>query len=150
MLALLAALALGTFNKLNFIWTVNAAVAVSVVVAWRYRTVLTANRRLIVLWVLGLAVIYACFGLYYLGEHIGSIGGGTGAASGGSLLSRTWPQFRVGTRAILSGTWFYGYALGPLSPRDVVVAIFVVLFCAGRSPASFGRARATWRWPASL
>jgi 4-amino-4-deoxy-L-arabinose transferase-like glycosyltransferase len=124
---LLAVLALGVFNKLNFIWAVNAAAAVSVLVMARHRVALRSHRALVALWVGGLALLYGCFALYYFGDHIGSLGPGPG----GSSLSQRWTLFEQGTRAILSGTWFYDYALGPLGPRNVVVWIVVVLFAAG-------------------
>jgi hypothetical protein len=34
-------------------------------------------------------------------------------------------------RGIISGTWFYGYALAPLGPRDAIVWATVVLFAVG-------------------
>jgi hypothetical protein len=125
---LLATLALGTFNKLNFIWTVNAATAVSLLIAVRHRALLREHLKTVATWVAGLAVLYACFGLYYYGDHIGSL---VAPAAHCGLLDCTWPQFERGIGGILSGTWFYDYALGPLPPRDAVVAIVLVLFAVG-------------------
>jgi 4-amino-4-deoxy-L-arabinose transferase-like glycosyltransferase len=125
---LLVVLGLGVFNKLNFIWVVNAAAVVSVVVLARHRTVVRGHWRSVATWVIGLAVIYGCFGLYYITNHIGSIGA---SSIHGSLLSHTWPSFSRGTAAILSGTWFYDYALRPLAPNDLVVWIVLLLFTTG-------------------
>ena len=108
LVCLLAALALGVFNKLNFIWTVNAFVAVSAVallLRWREAW---ARRGSLAIWIGGLAVIYLAFAVYYFGEHISLIGAGHNPGLA-SLIS----QWRAGTDAILSGTWFYGYALAP-------------------------------------
>lgn len=125
---LLVALALGVFNKLNFIWTVNAALVASAVVVLRYRTSLRANWRLAATWVAGLAAIYAGFGAYYLGDKIGSL---NQPVRHGSVLAFTWPQFEQGTKQILSGTWFLDYALTPTNPRIPVVVVVVVLFAVG-------------------
>ena len=124
---LLVVLGLGVFNKLNFIWTVNAVSAVSVLVLVHYRASLRAHSRLVAMWLIGLGVIYACFALYYFADHIGSLV----AAGAHSSLAARWPQFDRGTRAILSGTWFYDYALRPLDPRETVVWIVVALFAVG-------------------
>lgn len=124
---LLGALALGLFNKLNFIWTVNAAVLVSVLVLVHHRHAVRARVRAVGLWVGGLAVIYGCFAAYYLADHIGtSLTGGHGSA-----LAFTWTQFSGGTALILDGTWFYNYALAPLGGRDVVQWLYLALFAAG-------------------
>ena len=133
---LLGALALGVFNKLNFIWVVNATVAVSVVVMLRYRGQLRTHVRAVVTWVAGLAVIYACFAVYYLSEHIGLI---DARNVHGNLLGYTWPQFVNGIRAILSGTWYYDYAFAPLAPRDLVVWIVLAMFATGAIAAVVSR-----------
>jgi 4-amino-4-deoxy-L-arabinose transferase-like glycosyltransferase len=125
-LLLLAALALGVFNKLNFIWIVNAATAASLIVAVRYRDRLRAYWRVVATWVGGLALIYAAWAIYYFHYHIGSLLGPTGGA-----LTQPWSRFDPGTSAILSGTWFYGYALAPLAPRSTIVWLVLVLFAAG-------------------
>jgi hypothetical protein len=126
LLLLLAALVLGVFNKLNFIWTVNAAAAASVIVAIRFRESLQANWRLAAAWVAGLFVIYAGFGLYYFGNHIGSLVPGPP----GSVI-QPWSLFRTGTLAILAGTWFYDYIYGQLATPTVLIVIVVGLFTAG-------------------
>jgi len=125
-LLLLAVLALGVFNKLNFIWIVNAATVVSLIVAVRYRDRLRAQWRIAATWIGGLALIYAAWGIYYLHYHIGSIVG----PSGNSLI-QPWADFDPGTSGILSGTWFYSYALAPLAPRAAIVWIVIALFTAG-------------------
>jgi 4-amino-4-deoxy-L-arabinose transferase-like glycosyltransferase len=125
---LLAVLGLGVFNKLNFIWIVNAAAAVSVVIVVRQRRSLRKDWRMLATWAIGLAILYACFGLYYFTNHIGSIDARTFQ---GSLLGYTWPQFSAGTAAIISGTWFYDYALKSLSPNYVVVWVVLALFALG-------------------
>jgi hypothetical protein len=90
----------------------------------RYRPLLREHLRSIAIWIGGLAVLYACFGAYYFTNDIGSqLQGGT--------LSQTWTLFQQGMRAILSGTWFYDYALGPLAPRNAVFWIVVALFAVG-------------------
>jgi hypothetical protein len=48
-----------------------------------------------------------------------------------SSLAYLWPLFDQGTRAILSGTWFYAYALAPIGARNAIVTIIVVLFVVG-------------------
>jgi Dolichyl-phosphate-mannose-protein mannosyltransferase len=123
---LLAALLLGTFNKLNFIWTVNAVAVASVIVAMYYRRSIREHTRAIAIWVGGLAVIYASFAAYYFGEHIGSLLGGSGGG-----LGQPWSLFRMGTEWILSGTWFYAYALGPLGTRTGIALVVIVLFLVG-------------------
>ncbi|HXO09247.1 MAG TPA: glycosyltransferase family 39 protein [Solirubrobacteraceae bacterium] len=125
-LLLLATLALGVFNKLNFIWIVNAATVASVMVGVRYRDRLRSCWRLVATWLAGLAVIYAAWAIYYFHYHIGSLLGPTGNA-----LTQPWARFDPGTSAILSGTWFYDYALAPLAPRSAIVWIVLVLFAAG-------------------
>ena len=125
-LLLLAALALGVFNKLNFIWIVNAATVVSLIVAVRYRDRLRAQWRIAATWIGGLALIYAAWGIYYLHYHIASIVGPSG-----NSLTQPWADFDPGTSGILSGTWFYSYALAPLAPRTTIVWIVIVLFTTG-------------------
>jgi 4-amino-4-deoxy-L-arabinose transferase-like glycosyltransferase len=125
---LLATLALGVFNKLSFIWVVNAAVVVSAAAMFRYRSALRAHLRAASAWVGGLAVIYAGFGAYYVGQHVGNLVAGPG---GGSSLGQPWSLFESGMRDVLSGTWFYNYALGSLEPRDVVVVLILALFAVG-------------------
>jgi 4-amino-4-deoxy-L-arabinose transferase-like glycosyltransferase len=129
LLALLVLLALGVFNKLNFIWIVNAATVVSILVAMAHRRLLRERWRLIAVWVGGLAVIYACFAVYYFHYNIRAL-------ETGNSLTQPWVQFEQGTSRILSGTWFYDYALGPLGTRTVVVWIVLALF-AGGAIASF-------------
>lgn len=123
---LLSGLLLGTFNKLNFIWTVNAVTAASLVVAIFHHRSLRDHTRSVAVWVGGLVVIYASFSAYYFGEHIGSLLGGSGGG-----LGQPWSVFHTGTESILSGTWFYAYALGPLGTRSGIALIVVVLFLAG-------------------
>lgn len=125
---LLVLLALGVFNKLNFIWTVNATVAASVVVAVYYRRALGSASRLVAVWVGGLAAIYAGFAAYYLGEHISAL---NAPVHHGSLLSYTWPLYEQGTKQILSGTWFLDYALTSTNPWMPVVWVIVGLFVIG-------------------
>ncbi len=124
LLALLALLALGVFNKLNFIWIVNAATVVSILVAVTNRGMLRERWRLIAVWVGGLAVIYACFAVYYFHYNIGAL-------ETGSSLTQPWAGFEQGTSGVLSGTWFYDYALGPLGTRAIVVWIVLALFAWG-------------------
>jgi 4-amino-4-deoxy-L-arabinose transferase-like glycosyltransferase len=125
---LLIVLALGAFNKLNFIWTVNAAVAASVVVAVYYRRALRSARAVVATWVGGLVALYAGFAAYYLGEHISAL---NAPAHHGSLISYTWPLYEQGTKQILSGTWFLDYALTPTNPWLPVVWTIVALFAIG-------------------
>jgi hypothetical protein len=125
---LLGVLVLGLFNKLNFIWVVNAVAAASVFVLARYRRALRTHRRAVALWLAGLAVIYAGFGAYYFGDHIASFGAGPGSSSS---LGQPWSAFALGMRLVLSGTWFYDYALGPAGPRDGVALLFIILFAIG-------------------
>jgi 4-amino-4-deoxy-L-arabinose transferase-like glycosyltransferase len=124
---LLATMALGVFNKLNFIWTVNAATAISLVVIVRYRGSLRHRWRLAALWFVGLAVLYACFAVYYLHNDIASTG--AGLDHGG--LGQPWLLFKNGTFGVLSGTWFYDYALAPADYNSIVVWVFITLFSAG-------------------
>ncbi len=135
---LLLTLGLGVFNKLNFIWVVNAAAAVSALVIVRYRRELRTQSRALIIWAAGLAVIYTGFSLYYFGDHIGSV---AAPAVHGPLLTYTWPSFELGMRAILSGTWFYGYALAPLEPRNVVVGIVLAMFAIGTVASVLPRTR---------
>jgi 4-amino-4-deoxy-L-arabinose transferase-like glycosyltransferase len=133
---LLVVLGAGVFNKLNFIWVVNAAAVISIAVMVRHRASLSAWRRTGVMWFAGLILIYASFGAYYFANHIGSLGSGS---SVGSFALR-WSQFTRGSAAILSGTSFYDYALGSAGPRELVALVMLVLFTAGGA-ASIAR----WR-----
>jgi hypothetical protein len=121
---LLVSLGLGVFNKLNFIWAVDAAVLVSVVLAIRYHRVLRAHLDVVLIWVIGLVVIYVPFGLYYLENHISSAAGRPGSL-------QPWAHFETGMGRALSGTWFYNYVLSPLSARAIVVWIVLIFFTAG-------------------
>jgi hypothetical protein len=125
-LLLLGVLALGLFNKLNFIWVVNAAAAVSILVILRHRTSLRSHWRLAVTWLGGLVLIYAAFGAYYYANHIFSVVGG----GHGSLGQPLGPSRSI-MASILSGTWFYGYALGPITSRPTVAVIFALFFSIG-------------------
>ena len=133
---LVGALGIGVFNKLNFIWTVNAAVVVSGLLIFRYRASVHAYRRVMTIWVGGLAVIYTLFAWYYLADHIGSL---VTPSTHSSLLGYAWPQFERGTKAILSGTWFYDYPLKSLAARELVVLIVVALFVVGAVTSTVGR-----------
>lgn len=135
----LVALWLGVFNKLNFIWVVNAALVASVIVVLANRDLVRTHRPQLVLWGVGLVWLYAAFGLYYFGEHIGSIG----VAPGRSEWFQPWAGYATGMRMVLSGTWFYAYAIAPLGHVaaalvDPVAITILVLFTVG-SVASVGR-----------
>jgi 4-amino-4-deoxy-L-arabinose transferase-like glycosyltransferase len=135
---LLVVLGLGVFNKLNFIWLIDAAAVVSLLVVFSHRESWAAMRRTIVVWFGGLALIFVVAGAYYLHYHIGGLtGGGTEA---GSFAAR-WSQFIRGSAAILSGTSFYDSALASVGPRLLVGAMMLALFATG-AIASVGR----WRW----
>lgn len=101
----------------------------------RHRAAVRRQLRTVVLWVGGLVVLYGCFAAYYLADHIGtSLTGGNG-----TTFVLIWPQFRAGMAQVLSGTWFYGYALGPLSARNSVAWIYLALFAAGAVAALLRR-----------
>ncbi len=125
---LVVALALGVFNKLNFIWIVNAVALVSIGPLLASRTQLRRRPAAAVIWVGGLAVIYAAFGTYYLYQHVGLI---NSSHHHGNLLSHTWPRWVSGTEALLSGSWFYSYALAGMAPRLVVAYVLFALFIVG-------------------
>ncbi len=122
---LLASLALGVFNKLNFIWVVNAALVVSLLLVAQYRRTLRAHRHLLTAWLGGLAVIYVSWGLYYFLNHV------AGSEGPGTAFAQRWLEFRLGMGGVLSGTWFYDYALAPLPARTVVVWIVIGVFAIG-------------------
>lgn len=126
--ALLVTLALGTFNKLNFIWVVNAAVVASVLLVFIYRRELSSHRRAVAVWIAGLALIYACYAIYYVSNHIGRV---NGPSDPFTVLPHTWPRYLYGIRAVLSGTWFYTYVYAWLPPRMLVVWAILGLFCVG-------------------
>jgi 4-amino-4-deoxy-L-arabinose transferase-like glycosyltransferase len=132
---LLVALALGVFNKINFIWTVNAVAAVSVIVLVRRRRSLRENRRLVAIWLGGLAIIYAGFALYYFIKHIGSVAAGPP----GATLTQPWALFDSGMQGILSGTWFYGYLYPAAGTPGAVAIVFIGLFAAGALAGAVGR-----------
>jgi hypothetical protein len=147
---LLVVFGAAVFNKLDFIWVVNAATVISVLVAIQHRSSLSAWRRTVLVWFTGLALISAAFGAYYLHYHIGSIT--LPGRPVGSFALR-WSQFTRGSASILSGSSFYDYALGQIGPRELVAAAMLVLFAAGglasiarwrgRSPAVAGMAVGT-------
>jgi 4-amino-4-deoxy-L-arabinose transferase-like glycosyltransferase len=120
------ALGLGVFNKLNFIWTVNAAAVASFLVLVRYRRALRAQWRPLAVWIVGLALIYGCFGAYYLHNHIGSLVPGPPGA-----VVQPWSSFKAANLAILTGTWWYDYLYGQLSSSTVVVVLILGLFAVG-------------------
>jgi hypothetical protein len=126
--------ALGLFNKLNFIWIVNAAVAVSAWLIWYQRRLLSAHIMQLAVWVCSIVFLYALFGWYYVTQHIARLS----PVVHGNLLAFTWPQFEVGMRGIISGTWFYSYALGIIGPRDAVVWIVLALFVTGAAASLLG------------
>lgn len=116
---LLVVLALGVFNKLNFIWVVNASLAVSIVLAFKERRSLRVHRRLMTVWGAGLALIYIGWAWYSIANHIRS------------GLLQPWHTFATGMRGTLAGTWFYNYALAPWKAPGAAVALILVLFLAG-------------------
>jgi 4-amino-4-deoxy-L-arabinose transferase-like glycosyltransferase len=125
---LLVTLGLGVFNKLNFIWVVNSAAAISLLVGIRHWRSLRSLWRPAAVWVVGLAVIYALFALYYVHNNIGA----TGGAGLGGGLGQSWSSWRNGITSVLSGTWFYGYALAPIAiDNGVVVGAYLLLFAVG-------------------
>ena len=125
---LVLTLALGVFNKLNFIWVVNAVAVVSIGPLLASRARLRRRPAAPAIWIGGVAVLYAAFGTYYLTQHIGLI---NAAHHHGPVLSHTWPRWLSGTEALLSGSWFYDYALGAMSPRTVVAGVIGALFAVG-------------------
>ena len=140
--ALVAVLALGTFNKLNFIWTVNGFVlAGAVAVVWHRRALFDRHRRQLVHAGGALAVLYAAFGWYYLHYDIGSY---DKVAHTGSLLSYTWPRFERGTNAALSGSAFHELAIGPAQPQTAVTLAFLALAVAGAALALLRPATRNW------
>lgn len=144
---LLATLALGVFNKLDFIWVVNAAAALSAMLMFRYRSLLRTHWQILAIWICGLAVIYAASGAYYFGDNVGS------TVTNGNVIGQPWTEFQAGMQSVLSGTWFYGYALAPIGSANAVVLLVFALFLAGglasvalpvrRNLAVFGLALAT-------
>ncbi len=133
---LVIVLAVGVFNKLNFIWVVNAALFVSVVVVVTHWSGLRERVRDAVVWFGGLALVYAGFAAYYLGNHIGGVVSG----SGGGSIGQPWYLFKGGMEYILAGTWFYTYVVAPTGPRNLVVIVVLVLFGLGT-----GAAAAPWK-----
>jgi 4-amino-4-deoxy-L-arabinose transferase-like glycosyltransferase len=125
---LVLTLGLGVFNKLNFIWVVNAVALVSIGPLLASRARLRRRPAAAVLWIGGLAVIYAAFGTYYFSQHIGLI---NAAQHHGPVLSHTWPRWVAGTEELLSGSWFYSYALAGMAPRLVVAYALFALFIVG-------------------
>lgn len=125
---LVLVLALGVFNKLNFIWVVNAVALVSIGLMLARHAQLRGKLVGYMVWVAGLAVIYAEFGAYYFTQHIGLI---NASRHQSSVLSHTWPRWLAGTKALLSGTWFYSYALSGMAPRLVVAYALMALFMIG-------------------
>jgi hypothetical protein len=122
---LLVVLGAGVFNKANFIWVVNAAAVISVVLAVRHRMRVHAWGRSAWVWFGGLGLIYVAFGAYYL--HIDSC---AGYGCAGSFALR-WSQFTHGTATILSGTSFYDYALAPIGTREPIALAMLGLFDVG-------------------
>jgi 4-amino-4-deoxy-L-arabinose transferase-like glycosyltransferase len=141
---LLATLALGVLNKLDFIWVVNAAAAVSLCVMASNRRALRSHWRTATAWLGGLVLIYGAFLAYYVTDHPDRISHYHGAAVG-----QPWHGFEQGIRQALSGTGFYNYALGPIHPRDVLVVIVLALFVVG-SAASVARRQTRNRAVAAL
>jgi hypothetical protein len=125
---LVLALALGAFNKLNFIWVVNAVALVSIGPVLASRAQLRRRPAAAAIWIGGLVVIYAAFGSYYLTQHIGLI---NASHHHGPVLSHTWPRWVSGIEALLSGTWFYSYALAGMEPRVLIAYVLGVLFIVG-------------------
>lgn len=125
-LALLTVLALGIFNKLDFVWTANDVVLCSIVVGIKWRRELRHHRRVLLTWISGLAVIYAVFGWYYISQHIAAA-----ADPYQTLLGQPWYVFWNGMKQTLSGVWFYNYVFGPLPTRDAVVWLLLALFASG-------------------
>jgi hypothetical protein len=82
---------------------------------------------LVATWIAGLAVLYLAFALYYFENHISTVA----VSSAGGSLTQPWVNFEQGMSWILSGTWFYTYALAPLATRTAVVWTVIVLFGIG-------------------
>jgi hypothetical protein len=82
---------------------------------------------LVATWLAGLGAIYLVFALYYFENHIGTVA----VNSGGGSLTQPWLNFELGMSWVLSGTWFYVYALAPLATRTAVVWTVIVLFGIG-------------------
>lgn len=117
LVAMLVLAFLGLWNKLNFVRTLDATVAVSVV-AIRYRRLLRSHRRQVLTWVSGLVPMYVAFLIYYEAADIGAL---DGPSSPTTVLAHTWPRWLVGIKQVLSGTWFYDYALAGQPPRMLLV-----------------------------
>jgi 4-amino-4-deoxy-L-arabinose transferase-like glycosyltransferase len=118
-------LALGVFNKLNFVWAVNAAAAISVVMAVAARDSLRTDRGAWIAWGGALAAIYLAFGAYVLSAEVST------GSEVSDLLAHTWTSFRMQMPRVLSGTWFYGYALAPLDGREWMGLLLAGMFTAG-------------------
>ena len=121
------ALGLGVYNKLNFIWAVNGAAAVSVALLIVHRRSVRGQLGALAVWAGGLATIYAAFAAYYIGEGIGKLN----PLVYDSLLGFTWPRFEEGMSRILDGTWFYSYALGEMPHRHAVSWLMLAAFGVG-------------------
>lgn len=98
-LVLVLAAGLGTFNKLNFIWNVNGAVLVAVVLLVRHRAWVASHRRGLITLGIGTAAVYAGFVWWALASDL------TAQRSGSitSVISHTWPVWRDGVVSLLSG-----------------------------------------------
>jgi dolichyl-phosphate-mannose-protein mannosyltransferase len=123
--ALLVVCAAGLFNKLNFVWYVNALAVLSLAYVFVNRQRLRALARPVLVWLGGLALLYGAVAAYSLYADLGS--------SGGPALSLGTRLHSFGTQVpdVLDGTWFFSYALGPRSSSPVVAGGLLFLFCVG-------------------
>jgi 4-amino-4-deoxy-L-arabinose transferase-like glycosyltransferase len=130
---LVVVLLLGTFNKVVFIWVVNATTLGLIARAVVHRRRLRTRRPQVANLAAGLTLVYLVFAWFYTSS-------GTGVLDAGRPgLIQPWGHFWRGIERALTGTSFYAYALGPIGERPVVVWVTLALFAIGAASAIVSR-----------
>jgi 4-amino-4-deoxy-L-arabinose transferase-like glycosyltransferase len=131
----------GVFNKLNFIWIVNAAILVALPFAVRNRRWLAEHRGATSVLAVGLPAVYAGFVWWSLTIDLAAQQGGLSTLE---IVEKNLPLLERGTSSVLTGSAFEqlaagqgtpGWALGITLAVLSVAAIPLALRGPGRAPA---------------
>ena len=133
--ALLLICAAGVFNKLSFVWYVNALTVLSIAYVLVNQGRLRPMRRPLTVWLCGLTALYGAFAVYYFYAEVAS----AGERSLG--LEDRLNSFAAQVPDVLDGTWFFNYALGPMNLGPALAGCLIVLFGLGVALSLIGDRR---------
>lgn len=123
---LVLAASLGTFNKLNFVWNVNGALLVGVILIVRHRSWARQHIRGLATLGTGTVALYGGFVWWAVSSDLASQRSG----SLSTVVGHTWPVWKDGIVSLLSGRSMLQLAVDPgargIGPYAVAVLLLAI------------------------